>query len=138
MTAAIPSNMYAWRKHKGNPEPVSCWSPIIAAYGLEGSHFDCLLQVWEEVPVPETPRTGFLCKMLASGGKQLLAPQPNPVQLEGLPYWTFIQSVIATTVFSQTKANVHGFKTSIHWYVQLSATSIFFCCQNADMRAKGS
>ncbi|KAJ5494438.1 Short-chain dehydrogenase/reductase SDR [Penicillium fimorum] len=40
----IPSSMYAWRKHKGNPEPV-----------------------WEEVPVPATPSGGFLVKLLASG-----------------------------------------------------------------------
>ncbi|KAJ5482167.1 Short-chain dehydrogenase/reductase SDR [Penicillium sp. IBT 31633x] len=43
-TVAIPSFMYAWRKHKGNPEPV-----------------------WEEVPVPSTPEKGFLVKLLASG-----------------------------------------------------------------------
>ncbi|KAL4877820.1 chaperonin 10-like protein [Aspergillus karnatakaensis] len=40
----IPSTMYAWRKHKGNPVPV-----------------------WEGVPVPSTPPTGFLVKLLASG-----------------------------------------------------------------------
>ncbi|KAJ5825866.1 Short-chain dehydrogenase/reductase SDR [Penicillium riverlandense] len=44
----IPSSMYAWRKHKGNPEPV-----------------------WEEVPVPSTPARGFLIKMIASGGEYL-------------------------------------------------------------------
>ncbi|KAL4865918.1 hypothetical protein BDV12DRAFT_210798 [Aspergillus spectabilis] len=41
---AIPSTMHAWRKHKGNPAPV-----------------------WEEVPVPSAPPTGFLVKLLASG-----------------------------------------------------------------------
>ncbi|KAJ5952828.1 uncharacterized protein N7479_011241 [Penicillium vulpinum] len=36
--------MHAWRKHKGNPKPV-----------------------WEELPMPLTPTTGFLVKLLASG-----------------------------------------------------------------------
>ncbi|KAG7061977.1 4-coumarate-CoA ligase [Colletotrichum scovillei] len=40
----IPATMFAWRKHKGNPNPV-----------------------WEEVPVPMPSPTGVLCKMLASG-----------------------------------------------------------------------
>ncbi|CAG7967667.1 unnamed protein product [Penicillium nalgiovense] len=40
---SIPSSMYAWRKHKGNPEP--------------------------KVPVPATPKGGFLVKLLASGGE---------------------------------------------------------------------
>ncbi|KAL0780333.1 hypothetical protein CaCOL14_001668 [Colletotrichum acutatum] len=40
----IPETMFAWRKHKGNPNPV-----------------------WEEVPVPLPSPTGVLCKMLASG-----------------------------------------------------------------------
>ncbi|KAL6246281.1 hypothetical protein RBB50_006517 [Rhinocladiella similis] len=44
MASAIPQTMHAWRKHRGNDDPV-----------------------WEEVPVPSTPTTGFLCKMLASG-----------------------------------------------------------------------
>ncbi|OJJ81310.1 zinc-binding dehydrogenase [Aspergillus glaucus CBS 516.65] len=39
-----PSTMHAWRKHKGNPNPV-----------------------WEELPVPSTPVSGFLVKLLASG-----------------------------------------------------------------------
>ncbi|KAK5049527.1 hypothetical protein LTR84_004456 [Exophiala bonariae] len=46
MPLTIPSSMYAWRKHRGNADPV-----------------------WEEVPVPSTPPTGFLCKMIASGGR---------------------------------------------------------------------
>ncbi|KAH8897962.1 GroES-like protein [Thozetella sp. PMI_491] len=50
MDLALPKTMFAWRKHRGNPEPVR-WR----------------LHVWEEVPVPETPATGVLCKMLASG-----------------------------------------------------------------------
>ncbi|KAJ5568080.1 hypothetical protein N7450_010566 [Penicillium hetheringtonii] len=41
--------MYAWRKHKGNKEPV-----------------------WERVPVPSIPRDGFLIKLLASGGLSAL------------------------------------------------------------------
>ncbi|CAO2657464.1 Nn.00g035900.m01.CDS01 [Neocucurbitaria sp. VM-36] len=44
MSNLIPSTMYAWRKHRGNMEAV-----------------------WEEVPVPSTPSTGFLVKILASG-----------------------------------------------------------------------
>ncbi|OBT65157.1 hypothetical protein VE03_04797 [Pseudogymnoascus sp. 23342-1-I1] len=44
MSSDIPSTMHAWRKHMGSPDPV-----------------------WEEVPVPPTPPTGFLIKMLASG-----------------------------------------------------------------------
>ncbi|KAJ5783078.1 hypothetical protein N7457_004852 [Penicillium paradoxum] len=36
--------MHAWRKHKGNKNPV-----------------------WEELPVPSTPATGLLVKLLASG-----------------------------------------------------------------------
>ncbi|KAK0371273.1 AMP-binding enzyme [Colletotrichum limetticola] len=40
----IPETMFAWRKHKGNPNPV-----------------------WEEVPVPMPSPKGVLCKMLASG-----------------------------------------------------------------------
>ncbi|KAK4120123.1 N-benzyl-3-pyrrolidinol dehydrogenase [Parathielavia appendiculata] len=42
--AELPKTMWAWRKHKGNPEPV-----------------------WEEVAVPEVPPNGILCKVLASG-----------------------------------------------------------------------
>ncbi|CAK7203312.1 hypothetical protein SEUCBS139899_006043 [Sporothrix eucalyptigena] len=42
--ADIPATMFAWRKHKGNPEPV-----------------------WEEIPVPEPGPTDVLVKMLASG-----------------------------------------------------------------------
>ncbi|KAJ6143099.1 hypothetical protein N7471_002552 [Penicillium samsonianum] len=42
--------MHAWTKHKGNPEPVNTL-------------------VWEEVPVPVTPKGGFLVKLLASGGE---------------------------------------------------------------------
>ncbi|KAJ5690696.1 hypothetical protein N7462_005088 [Penicillium macrosclerotiorum] len=41
---ARPIKMHAWRKHKGNTEPV-----------------------WEEVLVPPTPADGFLVKLLASG-----------------------------------------------------------------------
>ncbi|KAH8695553.1 chaperonin 10-like protein [Talaromyces proteolyticus] len=44
MDQVIPSTMYAWRKHRGNSEPV-----------------------WEEVPVPHTPPRGVLIKLLASG-----------------------------------------------------------------------
>ncbi|KAK3311951.1 chaperonin 10-like protein [Apodospora peruviana] len=40
----LPKSMFAWRKHRGNPEPV-----------------------WEEVPVPEAPPTGVVVKLLASG-----------------------------------------------------------------------
>ncbi|KAM5344092.1 hypothetical protein ACJ41O_012629 [Fusarium nematophilum] len=40
----VPTTMMAWRKHRGNPEPV-----------------------FEQVPVPQVPPTGILCKMLASG-----------------------------------------------------------------------
>ena len=29
------------------------------------------VKVWEEVPVPPTPPTGFLIKMLASGGESI-------------------------------------------------------------------
>ncbi|KAE9582667.1 hypothetical protein CGMCC3_g1939 [Colletotrichum fructicola] len=36
--------MMAWRKHRGKPQPV-----------------------WEEIPVPQAPENGVLCKMLASG-----------------------------------------------------------------------
>ena len=46
-TEQIPQTMFAWRKHRGNPEPV-----------------------WEEVPVPEVTPTGVLCQMIASGGKR--------------------------------------------------------------------
>lgn len=44
MVADIPKTMHAWRKHRGTMTPV-----------------------WEEVPVPETPSTGFLVRMIASG-----------------------------------------------------------------------
>ncbi|PKS08505.1 hypothetical protein jhhlp_004889 [Lomentospora prolificans] len=44
MSANVPKTMFAWRKHRGNPEPV-----------------------WEEVPVPTCPPNGILCKMVASG-----------------------------------------------------------------------
>ncbi|CAI4215979.1 unnamed protein product [Parascedosporium putredinis] len=47
MADQIPQTMFAWRKHRGNPEPV-----------------------WEEVPVPEVTPTGVLCKMIASGETQ--------------------------------------------------------------------
>ncbi|KAF2151568.1 GroES-like protein [Myriangium duriaei CBS 260.36] len=40
----LPTSMYAWRKHRGNPEPV-----------------------WEEVPIPAPGPTEILVKMLASG-----------------------------------------------------------------------
>lgn len=30
------------------------------------------MEVWEEVAVPQTPPTGFLIKMLASGGESIL------------------------------------------------------------------
>ncbi|CRL28159.1 Alcohol dehydrogenase superfamily, zinc-containing [Penicillium camemberti] len=43
-STALPSTMHAWRKHKGNPNPI-----------------------WEELPLPSTPATGFLVKLLASG-----------------------------------------------------------------------
>jgi hypothetical protein len=43
--ASRPETMFAWRKHRGNPEPV-----------------------WEEVPVPKPGPTGVLVKILASGG----------------------------------------------------------------------
>ncbi|KAK4447418.1 chaperonin 10-like protein, partial [Podospora aff. communis PSN243] len=42
--ASRPETMFAWRKHRGNPEPV-----------------------WEEVPVPKPGPTGVLVKILASG-----------------------------------------------------------------------
>ncbi|KFY21847.1 hypothetical protein V493_07051 [Pseudogymnoascus sp. VKM F-4281 (FW-2241)] len=44
MSSNIPSSMFAWRKHSDSSDPV-----------------------WEEVPVPVTPPTGFLVKMIASG-----------------------------------------------------------------------
>ncbi|KAK5655054.1 hypothetical protein OQA88_5953 [Cercophora sp. LCS_1] len=44
MSSEVPKTMFAWRKHKGNPEPV-----------------------WEEVPVPRPSPTGVLVKVLASG-----------------------------------------------------------------------
>ncbi|KAH8682086.1 N-benzyl-3-pyrrolidinol dehydrogenase [Xylariales sp. PMI_506] len=44
MEFQVPQTMFAWRKHRGNPEPV-----------------------WEEVTVPDVAPTGILCKMLASG-----------------------------------------------------------------------
>ncbi|KAJ5195900.1 hypothetical protein N7449_006379 [Penicillium cf. viridicatum] len=44
-STALPPTMHAWRKHKGNRNPV-----------------------WEELPLPLTPATGFLVKLLASGG----------------------------------------------------------------------
>ncbi|KAK5400867.1 hypothetical protein LTR06_011178 [Exophiala xenobiotica] len=44
MAAQLPKTMFAWRKHKGNPEPV-----------------------WEEVPVPTVRPRGVLIKLLASG-----------------------------------------------------------------------
>ncbi|PVH76492.1 GroES-like protein [Cadophora sp. DSE1049] len=40
----VPTSMFAWRKYKGNYEPV-----------------------YEEVPVPSAPATGFLVKVLAAG-----------------------------------------------------------------------
>ncbi|KAK0624237.1 N-benzyl-3-pyrrolidinol dehydrogenase [Immersiella caudata] len=42
--ASLPETMFAWRKHRGNPEPI-----------------------WEEVPVPKPGPTGVLIKILASG-----------------------------------------------------------------------
>ncbi|QBZ63332.1 hypothetical protein PoMZ_12230 [Pyricularia oryzae] len=42
--AELPLTMFAWRKHRGNPEPV-----------------------WEEVPLPKLSPTGVLVKMLATG-----------------------------------------------------------------------
>ncbi|KXT15294.1 hypothetical protein AC579_2800 [Pseudocercospora musae] len=44
MDSALPATMHAWRKHRGIDEAI-----------------------WEEVPVPSVPATGFLCKMLAAG-----------------------------------------------------------------------
>ncbi|KAK5173756.1 uncharacterized protein LTR77_002437 [Saxophila tyrrhenica] len=44
MANDTPSTMFAWRKHKGVPEPI-----------------------WEEIPVPQPSRTEVLVKMLASG-----------------------------------------------------------------------
>ncbi|KAK5203003.1 hypothetical protein LTR96_011108 [Exophiala xenobiotica] len=44
MAGELPKTMFAWRKHKGNPEPV-----------------------WEEVPVPRVRPTGVLIKLLAAG-----------------------------------------------------------------------
>ncbi|KAF2463892.1 GroES-like protein [Lindgomyces ingoldianus] len=44
MTTPIPKTMHAWRKHRGNMEAV-----------------------WEEIPVPSAPPTGFLVKLIASG-----------------------------------------------------------------------
>ncbi|KAF7197517.1 alcohol dehydrogenase [Pseudocercospora fuligena] len=44
MASALPTTVHAWRKHRGIDEAI-----------------------WEEVPVPSVPPTGFLCKMLAAG-----------------------------------------------------------------------
>ncbi|KAI9046035.1 zinc-binding dehydrogenase [Aspergillus affinis] len=44
MAIPTPQTMHAWRKHKGHSKPV-----------------------WEVVPVPQTPSTGFLVKLLAAG-----------------------------------------------------------------------
>ncbi|KAF2207704.1 hypothetical protein CERZMDRAFT_115050 [Cercospora zeae-maydis SCOH1-5] len=52
------TRMFAWRKHQGNETPQ-----------------------WDEVPVPKTPLTGFLCKMLASGvchSDQAMLKDTNP------------------------------------------------------------
>jgi len=50
----LPKSMFAWRKHRGNPEPI-----------------------WEEVPVPEASPTGVVIKLLASGGKKCCQPREN-------------------------------------------------------------
>jgi hypothetical protein len=70
MTAARPETMFAWRKHKGNPEPVrlrECNTRRTG--GLTG------WQVWEEVPVPKATGTDALIKILASGGR--CSPPPG-------------------------------------------------------------
>ncbi|KAF3356982.1 hypothetical protein VD0004_g172 [Verticillium dahliae] len=61
MTQTIPQTMFAWRKHRGNPEPV-----------------------WEKVPVPQTPPTGVLCKILASG---VCRSDHSLVTIEKQPAW---------------------------------------------------
>ncbi|KAM7212128.1 GroES (chaperonin 10)-like protein [Rhypophila decipiens] len=43
-TQQLPETMFAWRKHRGNPEPV-----------------------WEQVPLPVPTSTGVLVQLLASG-----------------------------------------------------------------------
>jgi propanol-preferring alcohol dehydrogenase len=45
MTTDIPTTMMAWRKHRGNVNPV-----------------------WEEVPVPKPFTSQVLVKLIASGG----------------------------------------------------------------------
>lgn len=65
MNLKIPETMYAWRKHRGNKSPVS---RILRALCFASIADLIHEQVWEEVPVPEPPPNGVLCKMLASGG----------------------------------------------------------------------
>ena len=66
-SSTIPLFMYAWRKHRGDLEPVSK-NRICNTYGNDLS-FE---KVWEEVPIPQTPARGFLLRMLASGGEYVL------------------------------------------------------------------
>lgn len=77
MVANLPLTMYAWRKHRGNPEPVSCFlllrcSDFQASFHGVADRVIHVYQVWEQVAVPETPPIGFLCKVLASGGQRPL------------------------------------------------------------------
>lgn len=50
------TTMFAWRKHKGSPEPY-----------------------WEEIPVPKPTGTEVLVKMVASGGVESLLTAHNKI-----------------------------------------------------------
>jgi hypothetical protein len=64
--------MFAWRKHVGNPKPVRAqlfaWTDAVLVLFQTPRLTTVYVQVWEEVPVPETPPRGFLIKLIASGG----------------------------------------------------------------------
>ena len=65
---AVPSTMFAWRKYKGNKEPVQHPRKIIHTISLSWMFWIWPgVQVYEEVPVPPAPATGFLVKILAAG-----------------------------------------------------------------------
>ena len=65
---AIPSTMFAWRKYKGNYEPVGHSRKTISTSSISQiSGSDLVYQVYEEIPVPPAPATGFLVKILAAG-----------------------------------------------------------------------
>lgn len=63
--------MYAWRKHRGSAKSVG-------ENRKRKIPVPDVIEVYEEVPVPNLSPNGVLCKMLASGGATNFSPSVDP------------------------------------------------------------